>query len=209
MEYLSAIFTVALIHLLAVMSPGPDFIMLTRNTITYSRKAGIYTALGLGCGILVHVIYSLVGIGLIISQSIVLFSVIKFIGAAYLIYLGYKSLTSKSSRLSIDTATSKEDLPGWNAIKTGFLTNVLNPKVTLFFLSLFTLVINPQTPLGIKFFMGLEMAVATFMWFTFVAFLVSHNFVKKRMEKIQYIAEKLIGVLLIGLGVKVALSTSR
>ena len=57
--------------------------------------------------------------------------------------------------------------------------------------------------------MGLEMAVATFMWFTFVAFLVSHNFVKKRMEKIQYIAEKLIGVLLIGLGVKVALSTSR
>ena len=98
MEYLSAIFTVALIHLLAVMSPGPDFIMLTRNTITYSRKAGIYTALGLGCGILVHVIYSLVGIGLIISQSIVLFSGIKFIGAAYLIYLGYKSLTSKSPK---------------------------------------------------------------------------------------------------------------
>ena len=79
MGYLPIFLTVALAHLLAVISPGPDFIMITRNSLIYSRKSGIYSAIGLGLGILVHVIYSLVGIGLVISQSILLFTIIKFL----------------------------------------------------------------------------------------------------------------------------------
>ena len=79
MEYLSIFLTVALAHLLAVISPGPDFVMITRNSLIYSRRTGVYSALGLGLGILVHVFYSLVGIGFIISKSIILFSIIKFI----------------------------------------------------------------------------------------------------------------------------------
>lgn len=97
MHYLPIIFTVALIHLLAVISPGPDFIMITRNSLIYSRRTGIYSAIGLGLGILVHVTYSLVGIGLLISKSILLFNTIKYLGAAYLIYIGYKSITAKAS----------------------------------------------------------------------------------------------------------------
>jgi len=209
MEYLSIILTVAVIHLLAAISPGPDFVMLTRNSLIYSRKTGIYTAVGLGFGILVHVIYSLIGIGLVISQSIVLFNIIKFIGAAYLIYLGYKSLTSKSSSLKIEESDRKEDISKGKAIRVGFLTNVLNPKATLFFLSLFTLVINPQTPIGVKVFMGFEMAIATFLWFAFVAYLVSHHLVKSKLNRIQHFAEKFIGVVLIALGIKVALTASK
>lgn len=79
MQYLPIIATVALVHLLAVISPGPDFIMITRNSIIYSRRSGVYSALGLGLGILVHVTYSLVGIGLLIAQSILLFNAIKFL----------------------------------------------------------------------------------------------------------------------------------
>ena len=77
MEFLSVILTVALVHFLAVLSPGPDFIMVVRNTLIYSRKTGIYSAIGLGLGILVHVTYSLVGIGLLIAKSILLFDLIN------------------------------------------------------------------------------------------------------------------------------------
>src|SRR5438874_2029674 len=93
--FLSQFLTVAVIHLLAVMSPGPDFAMVTRNSLLYSRKSGIYTSLGMSLGIMVHVTYCLLGIALIVSRSIVIFSIIKYVGAAYLMYIGYKSLRAK------------------------------------------------------------------------------------------------------------------
>src|SRR6266498_2815947 len=82
MQYIPIILTVALVHLLAVISPGPDFMMIARNSLIYSRKTGIYSAVGLGLGILVHVVYSLVGIGVLISH---LFVFSKFV------YVGNKS----------------------------------------------------------------------------------------------------------------------
>src|ERR1035437_4095521 len=165
MQYLSIFLTVAIIHFLAVVSPGPDFLMITRNSLVYSKRTGIYSAIGLGLGILVHVTYGLIGIGFIISQSIVLFSIIKLLGAGYLIYIGYKSLTSKSSHQTVDNTSSKKDLDRLSAIRVGFITNVTNPKATLFFLSLFTVVIKPNMPLFLKTIMGAEMALVTFAWF--------------------------------------------
>lgn len=209
MEYLPAILTVALVHLLAVISPGPDFIMVTRNSLIYSRKTGIYTAIGLGLGILVHVTYSLIGIGLLIAKSILLFNTIKFLGAAYLIWIGYKSLTSKSSHLNLDNQSHESDISVLKAVRIGFITNATNPKATLFFLSLFTLVINPNTPFGVKLFMGAEMSIVTAFWFSLVAYLISLRLVKDKLGKVQNKAEKFIGVVLIGLGIKVALSTSK
>lgn len=209
MEYIPIILTVAIVHLLAVISPGPDFMMITRNSLMYSRRTDIYTAIGLGLGILVHVTYSLVGIGLLISQSILLFNIIKLFGAAYLIYIGYKSLTSKSSNLHFQSQGYKIDISRLSAIKVGFITNATNPKATLFFLSLFTLIISPKTPLAIKLFMGIEMSIVTSLWFMVVAYLISHHLVKNRINKVQHWAEKFIGVILITLGIKVALSTSK
>ncbi len=209
MQYLPIILTVALAHLLAVISPGPDFIMITRNSLMYSRKTGIYSAIGLSLGILVHITYSLVGIGLLIAKSIILFNTIKLLGAGYLIYLGYKSLTSKSSKLSLGQENHKKEISKWSAIRMGFLTNVTNPKATLFFLSLFTLVITPTTPIFIKLFMAAEMSTVQFLWFTLVAYLASHRLIKNKIGNIQGFAEKFIGVVLIALGIKVALSTSK
>lgn len=190
------------------MSPGPDFIMITRNSLVYSRKTGMYSALGLGLGILVHVTYSLVGVGLLIAKSIFLFNLIKFLGAAYLIYIGFKSLTSKSSHLHLQNQGHKTDISEFAAVRIGFITNVTNPKVTLSFLSLFTLIINPDTPLFVKLIMGGEMSIVTVLWFCLVAYLITHNVIKSRLERVQGFAEKFIGVILISLGIKVALSTS-
>lgn len=196
------------IHWLAVMSPGPDFAMVMRNSLVYSRRTGILAALGLGLGILLHVTYSLLGIGLLISKSILLFNTVKLLGAGYLIYIGLKSLLSKKDvhplEGDIAPATEAKDLTTFQAIRLGFLINALNPKATLFFLALFTQVINPQTPLGIKILYGSEMSVATFVWFAFVATILTHKTVNRAFAHIKRYLEKAFGVILVGLGLKVA-----
>lgn len=207
MEFLTQFVTVALIHLLAVISPGPDFAMTVKNSIVYSRKTGIYTAVGLGLGILVHVTYSLVGVGLIIAQSILIFSIIKFIGAGYLIYIGLKCLKSQKKSPAEISEQKREDITGASAIKTGFLTNALNPKATLFFLSLFTVVINPETPIIYQIIYGIEMACMTFFWFSGVAMILSHSKVQGKFIKIQHWFERCMGAALIALGIKLALTS--
>ena len=205
MEYITPILTVALVHLLAVMSPGPDFIMIMRNSLIYSRQSGIYSALGLGIGIIVHVSYSLAGIALIISQSVMLFTIIKFAGAAYLIYIGIQSLRSRRHKIEeSESIHIKRDLTKWQAVRSGFITNATNPKATLFFLSLFTLVIEPSTPFGIKLVMGAEMVIVTSLWFALIATIVSHRAIRRRFVGIQHYIEKVMGGILIAFGLKLA-----
>lgn len=205
--FLSQFLTIAVVHLLAVVSPGPDFAMVTRNSLLYSRKSGIYTAIGLGLGIMVHVTYCLLGIGFLISKSIVVFSIIKYIGAAYLIYIGYKSIKASSKKQESEQVTTEtKTLASFESVKTGFLTNVLNPKVTLFMLALFTQVIDPETPTLIQSLYGLEMVLATTLWFSLVSVFFSNNIIKTRIVRIQHHIERVTGVVLIALGIKVALS---
>lgn len=209
MSYLPELLTVAAIHLLAVMSPGPDFALISRNSLIHSRRTGIFTSIGLGLGILVHVTYSLIGIGLIIAKSIIIFTTIKLVGAAYLIFIGYKSLRTKKkieTENTIETSSNKKEITPGQAIRTGFLTNVLNPKATLFFLSLFTQVIHPTTPHSIQTLYGIEMSLMTCLWFSTVAIVLSHEKIKQKFAAVQHYVERGFGILLIALGIKVALS---
>lgn len=208
-NFLPQLLTVAVIHLLAVMSPGPDFVIVTKNSLSYSRKIGTYTALGVALGIIVHVTYSLLGIGLLISQSIILFTIIKLLGAFYLIWIGIKALRSKPSEVENELLPEKNKkyMSPLGAVKNGFLVNVLNPKATLFFLALFTQVINPSTPKNIEVIYGIEMTVATFLWFSVIAYFFSHSKLKVKIKKISRYIDKVTGLALIALGIKVALSS--
>jgi len=209
--FLAQFITVAIVHFLAVMSPGPDFAMVTRNSLIYTRRVGIYTSLGIALGIMVHVAYSLLGIGLLISRSIILFNVIKFLGAGYLIYIGVKSLRAKPAAEGEVNAVIKEEkvISFRQALWAGFLTNALNPKATLFFLALFTQVIDLSTPKTIQFLYGIEMMVITFVWFTFLSLIFSNPLIKSRVSKVQHHIERVTGAVLIALGFKVALSSSK
>lgn len=209
MPFLAQLLTIAVIQLLAIMSPGPDFAMICRNSLVYSRRTGVYSALGIALGIVVHVTYSLVGIGLLIFQSIVLFSIIKLLGAGYLIYIGYKSWQAKPIKNESNTQKARQDISRFNAIKIGFITNILNPKVTLFFFSLFTQVISPNTPITIRIVYGLQMFILTLSWFTLVAIAISHPIIKNRFLSISHYVEKTMGAILIALGIKVALSSAK
>jgi RhtB (resistance to homoserine/threonine) family protein len=205
-EYLPLIGTVSLVHLLGVMSPGPDFIVCVRSALIYSRRTGIYTAIGFGLGVAVHIFYCLAGLATIISQSILLFNTIKFLGAGYLIYIGLLSFFSRSSKILIQAEAPKDDISRFSAIKIGFLTNALNPKASLFFLSLFTLVITPNTPLSILTILSTIMIGQTILWFSFVALFLSQERIRSVFERSQAILNKTVGGLLVALGVKVALT---
>lgn len=203
---MSAFFTIAIIHLMAIASPGPDFLVITKNTLSHSRRSGIWTAAGLGLGILVHVSYSLLGIGLLISTSIVLFNTIKYAGAAYLLYIGWKALTHRATGAEVAALSQQKDISPSTALRIGFLTNVLNPKVSLFFLALFTQVVTPGTSVVVQAAYGLYMSVATFVWFSGIASLLSLSTIRSGFLRVQSGAERMMGGLLILLGLKVALS---
>lgn len=208
--YWTEFLTVALIHLLAVASPGPDFAVVVRESVGFGRRAGIFSALGVGCGIFIHVAYSLLGIGLVVSQSIVLFNALKWLAAAYLLYIGIKALRAKPA----DPASAELNLAAGvrsprAAFVAGFITNGLNPKATLFFLSLFTVVISPHTPLPVQAGYGLYLALATALWFCLVAQLFSQQRVRAGFARMGHWFDRMMGVVLVGLGVKLAFSELR
>jgi len=204
--YWTEFLTVALVHLLAVASPGPAFAIVLRESVSNGRHAGIWTALGVGSGILLHVGYCLLGIGLIVSQSIVLFNLLKWLAAAYLIYIGIRALQARpADPASAELAPLATRSPR-AAFARGFVTNGLNPKATLFFLSLFTLVISPQTPLLVQAGYGLYLALATAVWFCAVALLFSQARVRRGFVRLGHWFDRLMGAVLVGLGIKVAFS---
>lgn len=203
MNYLSEFLSVALVHILAVMSPGPDFAIVTKNSLVYSRKSGVLSALGIGMGILVHVTYSVIGVAVILSKTPALLTVIQYIGAGYLIYLGYLSLSDKYHASKQSSSHTSHDISPFEAIKNGFITNVTNPNATLFFLSIYTTLISKQTPFVIRSLYGLEMSVATFAWFSVVALIFSHPLIKTRISGVQFYIEKIMGVALILLALKI------
>jgi len=203
---ISLIASVALIHLLAVISPGPDFFMALKNSMTYSRKTGIYTAIGFGLGIAVHIFYSLAGLALLISKSILIFNLIKYLGVAYLLYIGVMSFISKPAVISVENKTHLQDISPLKAIRIGFLTNVLNPKATLFFLSLFTLVISPDTANGTLVIISSILIIDTTLWFSLVAIFFTQKRIRVFYNTYQKWFTKAFGTVLIAIGLKIAFS---
>ncbi|WP_260673919.1 LysE family translocator [Comamonas aquatica] len=192
------------ITLLAVISPGPDFAMVTRNSLLLSRRAGVGTALGIALGVLVHVTYTLVGVGLLIQQSTVLFQALKLVGAAYLIYLGVKMLRTRANAPQADHAAAA--LSDAAALRTGFLTNVLNPKTTVFIVSLFMQVVQPDTPLPVQIGYGAFIALAHAVWFSLVALCFSAGAVRARLLAVRHWIDRAFGGLLVGLGLLLAVA---
>lgn len=165
---MNELIAVALFTILAVISPGADFAMVTRSSYAQGRKAGLAAALGIALGVQVHVLYTVLGIAVIISQSPALFLAMKVLGAGYLIYLGYKSLTN-TTRIRLDGLGQDDSASLWMALRSGFLTNALNPKTMLFVVSAYTQVVQPGSPLAVDFAYGAFMSVAHWLWFSLVA----------------------------------------
>ena len=207
MDNLTIIGTATLLNALAAISPGPDFVMAVRNSLNYSRRTGIFTGVGIGLGISVHIIYCAAGVGYLISKSMPLFTTIKYLGAIYLAYIGVKSILSKGSKLEITESKELNDMTRFQAMRTGFLTNVLNPKATMFFLGLFTFVIKSETPSYVVVIIAFIMIMTAITWFTLVALFFTQRRVQTAFFKFESIINKVFGGLLILLGIKIALTS--
>jgi RhtB (resistance to homoserine/threonine) family protein len=204
---MAELIAVVLITTLATISPGPDFAMVTRNSYLHGRNAGLLAALGIAFGVQLHVFYTMFGIGLIITNSPALFAMIKIVGALYLMLIGWQTFRNKA-RLVIDLH-AEVPVSRWQVLLNGFLTNALNPKTTLFVISTYTQVVQAGTPLPIQFGYGLFMSVIHFIWFALVALFFSQQAFRSRMISHQNVINKLIGLVLMGLGVSLALSNMR
>ena len=203
---------VATVTILAVISPGADFAMVTRNSMLRSRRAGVLTATGISLGVLVHVSYAMAGVGLLLAHAAVLLSLLKMAGAAYLVYLGIQMLRARPATPDTpeNTAGRRSAPPALSdlaALRMGFLTNALNPKTTLFVVSLFTQVIHPSTPLITQLAYGAFMSLSHLLWFTLVALAFSSTPAQRMAATWQHRVERGIGAILVALGFALAVSS--
>ncbi|MEN8634974.1 LysE family translocator [Pseudoalteromonas distincta] len=208
MEYLDEFLLIVIAHFFAVASPGPDFAVVLKQSVQQGRGNALWTSAGVGAAILLHVAYCVLGVALILTQSPSLFMALKYVAGAYLAYLGVQALraakppTSNQDNVEIKTVVEE---PVWLAFRRGFFTNALNPKATLFFMSLFTLVISPTTPTSIQVGYGVYMALATWAWFSMLSMILSRNNVRGFFQQRGYWFDRGIGVILIALAVRVVI----
>ncbi|MFP3456861.1 LysE family translocator [Psychrobacter sp. SIMBA_152] len=206
-NYLGFILAAILLNL----TPGTDSMYIITRSISQGQTAGFYSVLGITSGILVHTLLAALGLSVLLANSPTAFMIVKYIGAAYLCYLGLKMLLSKNSssianHLSKDqNVTSRKAVDGWQIYKQGVLTNTFNPKVALFFLAFFPQFIDASYAYGMLSFLmlGLTFATTGFIWCLSLALLAS-KFSKKLREnpKIESMMNKISGVVFMGLGIK-------
>ncbi|MEU6483978.1 LysE family transporter [Streptomyces sp. NPDC046887] len=204
---MTELIAVAVITILAVISPGADFAMVVRNSCLYGRTTGLLGAAGVAAGVLVHVTYTMLGVGLIIAANTALFTAIKLLGAAYLVYIGLRTFFARAD-LTVDLDASGAGLTRLGALRSGFLTNVLNPKTTLFVVSTFTQVVGTETPLWQQGLYGLFMSLAHLGWFALVALFFSHARLRTAMLRAQKALNRAIGGTLVGLGVALGVTSA-
>lgn len=204
--YWQEFLTIAVVHFLAVASPGPDFAIVLKQSLTRGRQYAILTSLGVGTGIGLHVAYSLLGIGIIIASNPDYIRWLSLIAAAYLAYLGWGGLRAKPENGEL-VQVSEQEKPKqqskFRAFSLGFIVNGLNVKATMFFVALFSVVVSIDTPLWIKASYGVYMMIATAAWFCLVSWLFTIERYQQKLQNNRHIIERVMGVVLILLAARI------
>jgi threonine/homoserine/homoserine lactone efflux protein len=198
---------VAAAHALGVVSPGPDFAIVTRQSLAYGRSAGVWTAAGIGSGILFHVAYGLFGLSWLIRTAPSALSWIALAGAAFLLWIGSRAL--RAHPLPADDAGTARAAPGGHrgSFITGLATNVLNPKATLFFVALFSAVVSGPMSTTLMIALAIWLPLATFTWFATLALLLSHDGLRRALRRHAHRIDHVMGIVLIALGLFVCVRT--
>lgn len=191
-----------------IILPGPDTAVVTKNTLIDRRIGGLKTSLGIICALLIHTFAAVLGLSAIIVKSAVLFSIFKYAGAVYLIYLGVKilwSLRKKDAAASVEmTAISQPK--NTSCFKQGFLTDILNPKVAIFFLSFFPQFVEPGNGTFVPFLiMGITFTLLSAIWLFIYVYLINQIGAFMKKPKVKNVIEGITGIIIIGFGIKLAM----
>jgi RhtB (resistance to homoserine/threonine) family protein len=191
-----------------IVSPGADFAIVVRQSIVHGRRSAIMTSFGIGSSLLFHISYTVLGLGLLVSKSLLLFGLLKWAGAAYLVYLGIRALRAPAMEApaeAVENISSKKISDG-RSFLMGFVTNALNPKAVLFFLSLFSALVSHETPILVQAGYGVFMAIALIGWFVAVSTFFTIQSVRDRFVSWGKWFNRVTGMVFIGLGIKLATS---
>ncbi|MEZ9464034.1 LysE family translocator [Vibrio splendidus] len=210
MNEVTILITLASIHFIALMSPGPDFALVVQNATRHGRQTGLYIALGLSCGILLHSLLSLTGISYLVHQQPTLFAIIQLAGGSYLLYLGYGAL--KATRQIIQNHDDDADIVNANdliltnkrqAFSKGFATNILNPKALVFFISLMSSLVPADMSLSGKGFALIILFGLSLFWFSLLAWMLSTKALQKKLSEATVYIDGLCGVVFSLIGVSI------
>ncbi|KER03080.1 LysE family translocator [Photorhabdus temperata] len=193
------------ISTLGMLSPGPDFFLVVKNAIRYQRSAAMMTVMGLIAAIACHMVYCVAGLAILITTTPWLFNLMKYAGAAYLIWIGINSLLSRGGNTVTLDEQARQIVTFRKAFMQGFLCNLLNPKATLFFLAIFTQILNVNSGVDEKLWYAFIIWSLAVIYWPLLVILIQSAPIRRGLVKSQKIIDKLLGVVLIGLGVKVAL----
>ena len=207
MEFWHGFITLTVIHLLAAASPGPDFALVSRQALLQGRRAGLWVSLGIALGLGIHIAYSAAGLATLIAHSTVWMSAIKLIGGSYLLYLGYQGIRAKAqSGVITNEPAVIMDVAAHRLVGKGFLCNALNPKAPIYFLSLFTIVLSPNLPASTLVVYGVWIMLLQLFWFSLITLFFSQPTIRRRFLAISHWIDRVFGVAMVGLGLKVLLS---
>ena len=193
---MNEIIAIAIITLLAVISPGADFALVSRNSYLYGRKQGIYTAYGIACAVWIHISYSVLGLSFLKHYIPNLLHIIQYIGALYLMYIGYKTFTQQQIS---DHATHTLLRPR-QAFIQGFLGNSLNPKTTLFVMSIFAQLLQGNHGLMHLIGYGMFISASHLLWFLLISLFCSTPVIRNKILRKQVSINRVIGTVLATLG---------
>jgi RhtB (resistance to homoserine/threonine) family protein len=203
MDLYQGLLLITSIHLLAAAAPGPDFVLVTQQTLSNGKRAGLLCSLGIAAGLSIHIFYSSLGLAVLIANSSSALWSIKILGGVYLIYLGVSGLRVKARKakaVTVQTASKRSPL---KTVGLGFLCNALNPKAPIYFVSLFTIVLSQDTSAQHLLVYGLWMMALQLAWFSLLTVLLSRPTVTIRFQRMGHWIDRIAGGTMLLLGIKV------
>lgn len=215
MEFWHGFAVLTAVHLLAAASPGPDFAYVTRQSLVHGRRSGLLASLGIALGLSIHIVYSAAGLAAVIAHSAQWMTVIKLVGAGYLLYLGWSGLRAKAPAAAAATGAAatgevaaSSPSSAWRQVGGGFLCNAFNPKAPIYFLALFTVVLSPGLPVPTLVAYGAWIMLLQWWWFSLVALVFAHPRVRDRLLAVRHWIDRAFGAAMVALGLRV-LATAR
>jgi RhtB (resistance to homoserine/threonine) family protein len=194
---------------IVIITPGVDMALVTRNALMHGRRAALLTALGINLGILFWVMAAALGLAALVATSAAAFAVVKFTGAVYLIYLGFQTFRSARTRRQMDQPPARPAPSGQEAFRQGIASNLLNPKIAVFFTSLLPQFVGAHSSAANLLLLGLLFNAMGVCWLLCYAAAAARGRSVLVRPRVKRTLDRLTGFVLIGLGVRLALESRR
>lgn len=203
MDYIPILLSLFFAHLIILVSPGPNALLISTISASQSRKAGLDVAMGVATAAFIWTSLAILGLGFIFQSFSWLYLTIKFLGAMYLVYLGIKSWQSAKEAIPL-TSDSGLERKQYSYYLQGLFTSLSNPKVLVFFTSFFAALLPPTVPIWVKCTVVVMFGINSILWHSFVAYVMSMNQVQTIYSSIKVWLDRFVGVFFIVLGLRLA-----